>query len=79
MPTLTILIRKGKIITIVFYKESTKVCHLEVEHLGEMAIYSLRIKIKNDLSISDTTIDANTDDTIDAYTDEFYWGKIYTY
>lgn len=50
---------------------------MEVEHLGEMAICSLRIKIKNDLSMSDTTIDANTDDTtIDAYTDEFYWGKI---
>lgn len=30
---------------------------MKVEHLREMAIYSLIIKIKNDLSMSDTTID----------------------
>lgn len=50
---------------------------MEVEYLGEMVICSLRIKIKNDLSMFDIIIDVNIDDIIiDVYIDEFYWGKI---
>lgn len=40
MPTLTIVIKWRKNNHYRFNKESTKVCQMEVEHLGEMAIYS---------------------------------------